>query len=81
MFTAITLSSSSSLLALITIIYNAVKNRSGRSGDSIQTWTCKFTDGIPAAPGIDDMETNKSFNRLCSESVSLRFWYPLIPIC
>lgn len=67
------LSTASSLLALGSVVYSAILNRSERNRETIQTWTCRFDSGLPLPTEFDSIDsklTNESFSKLCTESVS-----------
>ncbi|KIW05059.1 uncharacterized protein PV09_04214 [Verruconis gallopava] len=77
MLSAVMFSTASALLALVSIVYSAILNRSGRSRETIQTWTCRFSTGIPLSSiDINDADknlTNDSFQKVCAES-RFAFW-------
>lgn len=59
------------MLAIISVVYTAVLNRSDRKTDTIQTWTCRFNNGVLDADiaGIKTSLSNAKFGQLCTESV------------
>lgn len=77
MLIAVMISTASSLITLASVAYSAILNRSGRSRDTIQTWTCRFPVDIPAGginlDGQKENMTNLSFSKMCTET-KFAFW-------
>ena len=62
----------SAILTLVTIILTASLNRNEPVTDTIQTWTCRWSDYAKAHGGFGSSQNDvpSDFGTICSQSVS-----------